>query len=134
MRMIDLDTPTKRAAGAALAVAATMVLTAPNAAAEITDLSIYQGASNGYGAGCSYTITATVTAGQTVTFSDSSGAAFTPDPHITPTGDSATVNWIPSTPGIHLISARQGASVKSTPINVGTGISTGSTSCHVFPW
>ncbi len=132
--VIDLDTPTTRAAGAALAVAAAMVLTAPNATADIADLSIYQGHSNGYGAGCSYTITATVTVGQTVLFSDSAGAAFTPDPQITPAGDAATVNWIPSTPGMHLISARQGASVRTTPINVGTGVSTGSTSCQVFPW
>lgn len=109
-----------------------MVLNASIATAAVSDLDIHLGHSNGYGASCSYTVTATSTGNQQVMFSDDAGATFTPAALITPTGGAATVNWIPSALGTHTISASQEGSVKSMVVNVGSGINTGSSNCLVL--
>ena len=112
--------------------AAAVLLTSNSASAEVTKLDIRQGNSNGYGTNCRYTVTATTTSDVPVTFTDIAGATFSPLPVITPTGDSATVSWIPNAPGPHLITASQGDNVQTLPLTVGMGVNTGSTSCRVF--
>ena len=121
-----------RPATVASLVAAAVLLLPGQASATVTKLEIQQGNSNGFGTSCTYTVTASTTTDDPVVFSDLGGANFTPLPVITATGGSATVGWTPTTPGPHLITATQGDNIQTIPLNVGTGVSTGSTSCRVF--
>ncbi len=108
------------------------VVAVPHAGAAVTELSVPTGLSNGYGSGCSYTITARVDSAEPVVFTDAAGATFTPTDRITPVGGVATVNWIPSAPGVHVVTAAQGLSVQVATKVVGVGVATGSTTCRVF--
>ncbi|MBJ8346510.1 hypothetical protein [Antrihabitans sp. YC2-6] len=112
---------------------ATAVLSLPGqASAAVAKLDLLQGNSNGFGASCTYTLTAWTTSNVPVTFADAAGASFTPAAQVVPTGGSATVNWTPNAPGSHLLTATQGDNVQTTLVVVGTGVNTGSTTCRVF--
>ncbi len=123
---------------ALLGVAASVLVTAPDAAARVTGLHASPGLSWGptqqYGTNCTYTLTATVDDAAPVSFYDfDPSTVFSPSNYIQPVDGVATVQWTPTNPGWHRIVAYQ-TSEGGPAINleVGTGINTGS-ACLVLP-
>lgn len=118
---------------AAVLAAAGLLMTAPQAAADI-GVYVTPGVGNGFGTGCTYWVTATGTASYYVAFYDNGEWFGGADQHPTPT--SAATRWTPKTTGQHVISARQftDGSVGEwayTTVDVRTGINLGS-ACPVI--
>lgn len=126
------------ATAAVLAATALAVATAPDASADVTTLHAVPGMSWGpssqYGTNCTYTLTATINAWMPVSFYDFTEAAtFSPSNYIQPTAGSVSVQWTPTRPGWHHITAYQtSAGGPSIDLLVGTGVNTGS-ACVVLP-
>lgn len=128
--------------GSVLAVAALALVTAtagsPSAAADVVNVEATPGLSWGpstrFGTNCGYTLTATVTTAEPVTFYDFDPAStFSPSNYIYPTNGVATVTWTPKQPGGHRILVHQVSGIGPTmDIEVGIGINAGS-ACLVLP-
>ena len=128
----------RRASRSAIAIAAlgtaafTMVLSAPNAAAAVSGISIDPGMSVGssgqFGTGCTYTVTATVTNGTVVYFGSTALGVFNPVLAV-PVNGRATTQWTPKQTGTYLVTAStnegDNVSLQNAHVTVGTGISAG---------
>ncbi|BAD60036.1 Ig-like domain repeat protein [Nocardia farcinica] len=117
-------TRTARTAAALFAAAAATVLVAPSAHASVQSLAV-EGSTHVVGG--TYTLTAQVggaSGGLLVYFSDNGefiGAPTVPWPP-----GSATIDWQPSTPGRHILTAEQGGSTQSIVVAVEEAASPGS--------
>ncbi|MFI6165286.1 hypothetical protein ACIBCN_00730 [Nocardia sp. NPDC051052] len=127
------------------ALTAAIALAAPTAGASVTRVDVAPGLSfgssgGGYGAGCSYTVTATARPGATVTFLDDVEGGrtidtFKPVTQVADASGKASTTWTPAKKGKHDIWAAeyiQGESYIMTTVNVGTGINLGP-ACVVLP-
>lgn len=115
------------------AMAAAVILVAPNATAQVWRVDVSAGSAIGlgtsqFGTGCSYTVTAEGRSGDSVWFYDL-GAYGTFNPQSTTVGSNgrATTTWTPQATGWHRIWADSYyGSAGSGDIQVGTGINLGS--------
>ncbi|AYF76116.1 hypothetical protein D7D52_22300 [Nocardia yunnanensis] len=111
------------------AVAGTIVLVAPQAGAWPSNLEVSGGST--HNVGCSYTLTATVEVDRllSVTFKDN-GTELTGSP-VSPSilSNKVTINWTPSTPGSHTLTATQDLISKSIAVDVSPASSFGSFGC-----
>ena len=121
----------RNTAATAIAVAAAgLILSAPQASAEIGTSVIIAGGglSNGYGTGCTYNVVANSNNTARLDVSDNgvwigaSEGSTGPKTH--------TVKWTPATTGTHTLLVTQGEDSKTIVLTVGTGINGGS-SCLV---
>lgn len=127
------------------ALTAAIALAAPTAGAAVTRVDVAPGLSfgssgGGYGAGCSYTVTATARPGVAVVFLDEVDGNRTTDT-LKPVGPVADANgkasttWTPAKKGEHKLWAAEyisGETYFLTSVTVGTGINAGP-ACLVLP-
>ncbi|MBF6357505.1 hypothetical protein IU449_23640 [Nocardia higoensis] len=109
-------THTARTAAALFAAAAATVLVAPSAHASVQSLAV-EGSTHVVGG--TYTLTAEVggaSGGLLVYFSDN--GEFIGAPKVPWPPGSATIDWQPSTPGRHILTAEQGGSTQSIVVEV----------------
>ncbi|MCX5045806.1 hypothetical protein OG921_21805 [Aldersonia sp. NBC_00410] len=107
--------------------AAALVLTAPMASAEATDINVAPSlGSSQFGTGCTYDVTVAVNAATPVYLYDN-GVSVTPAP-VQASGGTAPFKWTPTTPGAHTLTAYQGPNyiAKDHLVQVGNGINLGS--------
>ncbi|MEC3958755.1 hypothetical protein VMT65_37355 [Nocardia sp. CDC153] len=110
------------------ALAGTLILAAPQAAAWPTDLTVSGG--NSHNVGCSYTLTASLSVDVLlpVSFYDN-GTEITGSPVSHLLKSSASLNWTPSTTGSHTLTATQDLISKSITVQVDPASSFGSFGC-----
>ncbi|MFI9505600.1 hypothetical protein [Nocardia sp. NPDC052566] len=108
-----------------------LVLSAPQASAEIGARVVIAGGglSNGVGTGCAYEVVATGATGAGMNFYDN-GALFAAT-QASSAPKTHTARWTPATPGTHTILVTQNDDSKTIVLTVGTGINAGS-SCLVL--
>lgn len=123
-----------RAAAAATALfgaaAAAVVATAP-ANAAVSSITAVAGSGGNFGTTCTYDVNASAGGNNLVLFTDN-GVAIGGG-GVAPTGGIATVKWTPTTPGSHILRARQAGSLitRTTTVPVGQGLNLGSL-CMAF--
>ncbi|WP_107654872.1 hypothetical protein [Nocardia suismassiliense] len=115
----------------AVAVAAGLALSAPQASAEIGTRVVIAGGglTNGFGTGCAYQVVATGNSSAGMNFYDN-GVWFAATEG-SPNPKTHVANWTPQTTGAHTILVTQHGDSKTIPLHVGTGINGGS-SCLVI--
>lgn len=112
------------------AIAATIVLAAPQASAWVGDVSVD---GSDHKAGCSYTITASVEVDRLSTVKFTDNGADIPGSPVSPSllSNKVTLKWTPKTAGSHKIEARQLLISDSVTVQVGAASGTGSLGCGV---
>lgn len=111
-------------AAAGLGAVAAAVVSAAPAGAAVSSIAAQPGLGGGFGTTCSYDVRASATGTKLVLFTDN-GVPITGG-GIAPSGGVATANWTPTTPGTHILRARQGLSVRTVAVTVGHGLNLGS--------
>lgn len=112
--------------------AATMLLTAPSAAADVDSITVHPGPGIGvqYGTGCTYEVSAVVTNAGPVDFfiRPAAGGDWTKISTVTAAGPgTVTTTWTPTETGEFVLNANQdGDGASAPPVTVGNGIDTGS--------
>ncbi|MEV6280082.1 hypothetical protein [Nocardia sp. NPDC051832] len=112
------------------AMAATMVLAAPQAGAWVGNLEV---SGKDHKTGCSYTLTASVEVDRVSTVKFTDNGADIPGSPVSPSllSNKVTIKWTPSTPGAHKLEARQllisdSVTVQVTASGGGSGSASGS--------
>ncbi|WP_067829544.1 hypothetical protein [Nocardia inohanensis] len=110
------------------ALAATMVLAAPQAGAWVGNLEV---SGSDHKVGCSYTLTASVEVDRLSTVKFTDNGTDIPGSPVSPSllSNKVTLKWTPSTAGSHKIEARQILISDSITVQVGASSSTGSFGC-----
>ncbi|QLY33784.1 hypothetical protein [Nocardia huaxiensis] len=110
------------------AMAATIVLAAPQAGAWVGNLEV---SGSGHKAGCQYTITASVEVDRLSTVKFTDNGVDIPGSPVSPSllSNKVTIKWTPSTAGAHKIEARQILISDSITVQVAENTSSGSSSC-----
>ncbi|MFI6865869.1 hypothetical protein [Nocardia sp. NPDC050406] len=113
------------------AMAAAVVLAAPNATAYVSNVSVASGNSIGlgsaqYGTNCSHTVTVEGSAWESVWLYSTNAGTFNPQSFNLGSSGRATSTWTPSNTGWTGIHAWSYGGDRWTWVNVGTGINLGS--------
>lgn len=113
------------------AMAAAVILAAPNASAWVSNVSVSSGNSFGlgsaqYGTNCSYTVTVEGSAYESVWLFSTNAGTFNPQNFNLGSGGKGTTSWTPTSTGWHGIQAWSYNGSQWTWVNVGTGINLGS--------
>ncbi|MFW0793395.1 hypothetical protein AAFP30_06245 [Gordonia sp. CPCC 205515] len=112
------------------AAAAVVVATAP-ANAVVSSITAQPGSGGNFGTTCTYDVNASASGNKLVNFTDN-GVAIGGG-GVAPSGGIATVKWTPTTPGTHILKARQVGTLvtRTTTVQVGQGLNLGSL-CMAF--
>ncbi|MEV0248286.1 hypothetical protein AB0H76_16945 [Nocardia sp. NPDC050712] len=110
------------------AMAATMVLLAPQAGAWVGDLEV---SGKDHKAGCSYTLTASVEVDRLSTVKFTDNGADLPGSPVAPSvlSNKVTLKWTPQTAGAHKLEARQLLISDSITVQVAASSGSGSSGC-----
>ncbi|GAB2512773.1 hypothetical protein [Nocardia heshunensis] len=111
-----------------VAAGAALVLTAPDAGAYVTSVTVATGSSigGGYGTNCSYTVTVNGSPNEYVWLYDSASGSFNPQQFSLGSGGTATSSWTPTATGQHYVQAWSYNGSQWALVTVGTGINLGS--------
>ncbi|MEV6070691.1 hypothetical protein AB0L82_29460 [Nocardia sp. NPDC052001] len=111
------------------ALAATMVMAAPQAGAWVGNLQVDGGAE--HKTGCSYTVTASVEVDRLSTVKFTDNGVDIPGSPVAPSllSNKVTIKWTPTTVGNHKLEARQILISDSINVQVTAGSNTGSLGC-----